>query len=350
MKGPSSPEASSPPDLFLVLPPGHEEVSGGNQYNLRLREALQGRQPVHCLDGSGWRRHLANESEGVILVDTLNLAEAGELLPGRGTQPRHLLLVHHLPSLEPPDSASPEDILLEERTLPLFDGFLATSPFTTNYLAGRGVDPGALLTVPPALDPVSPTGRSLASPLRALLVGNLIPRKGVEELLQQLHAKLRPEDEFQLDILGRSDLDPEYSRRCHDLLQRSPDLAARVSLRGPVPHEQVLQRMDLAHLLLSVSSMETYGMALQEAAARQLPILALDGGHACRHFRHGQNGWCHPTRAALADHLLELVRNPSRMREVMERTASVPRVVPDTWDDAADSFLRQLSAFLAPRS
>ena len=79
-------------------------------------------------------RQIANGTPGRYLVDTLNLDEA-RVLEGKTPAQRAVLVVHHLPSLEPDITPEHASLALERSVVPLFDGFLATSAFTAELLA-----------------------------------------------------------------------------------------------------------------------------------------------------------------------------------------------------------------------
>src|SRR5581483_5661898 len=134
-----------------------------------------------------------------------------------------------------------------------------------------GVPPARIMVVTPGLHAVKIAPRVYAPPLRALAVGNLIPRKGLRELLRALAS--RPA-ELVLDLVGRADLDPAYAAECAALAARD----RRVRLVGPVAHGGMSAIYASHHVLVSAATMETYGMALAEARAHGLPILALDRG------------------------------------------------------------------------
>ena len=105
-----------------------------------------------------------------------------------------MLLVHHLPSLEPGLPPADPSLGTEAAALARCRAFVATSPFTARLLASRGFPAERILTLTPAAptpatEPAAPPRRYLP-PLRALMVGNLIPRKAVLPLLEALAPRL----------------------------------------------------------------------------------------------------------------------------------------------------------------
>lgn len=73
--------------------------------------------------------------------------------------------------------------------------------------------------------------RALTSgPLKLLLVGNVIRRKGLHVLIQVL--RLRPAEDFQVTVAGRLDMEPRYVEQIENLI-RASRLQERVILKGP---------------------------------------------------------------------------------------------------------------------
>jgi len=340
--------------LSFVLPQGNELASGGNVYNRELVRALErlaeapgagavGRAApsVRTLTPAEFQRKIAAGEAGDYFVDTLNLADA-EVLERKVPGQRALLVVHHLPSLEPGMSPENPAIVLERVTLPLFDAFVATSPLTAELLARRGFARERIRIVEPGLPAVELGPPSVESPYRALLVANLIPRKGVRELLFALAARTLPTDPFTLDIVGRVDIDPAYAETVGRVITRSSTLAERVRWQPAVAYDAMGVHYRSASVLLSAASMETFGMALAEARAYGVPILAFDGGYAKHHFEDGVNGRLFDSIEALADEFLRLVRDAAAMRALFESARRTATPGPSTWDRAALRLLAQL--------
>ena len=100
---------------------------------------------------------------------------------------------------------------------------------------------------------------------------------------------------------------------------------------------------DEAHLLVSASAMETFGMAIHEARAHGLPILALDAGYAREHFAHGENGVLCSSVPELATALVELARDDERMAALFSRAQTTSLPSGYSWPDAAQRFLDELA-------
>ncbi|HWN66098.1 MAG TPA: glycosyltransferase family 4 protein [Haliangium sp.] len=332
--------------LIFVLPAESGLISGGNIYNERLIAALAPLCAVRTLSvGEGVAAMRAGEP-GTFFVDTLNLGDFVDLLAQPHARQHRILIVHHLPSLEPGIAAVDPSLAIEREALPRFDGFLTTSAYTTSLLRARGHAAQAMITVPPALPARERQALRCPPVMRGLLVGNLIPRKGVLPLLQALDAAVTPDDRFDIDIVGGTGLDPAYAEACVQLAASSPRLGPRVHLHGEVPHAEMDAYYGAASVMISASSMETFGMALQEARAWGLPILACDGGNSRNHFVSGENGELYATVPALAHDVLALARGPGRLRRLFARAQDMRAGAEYTWDSAARALLDSLAAQL----
>jgi glycosyltransferase involved in cell wall biosynthesis len=323
--------------LWFVLPQGSELVSGGNLYNRALLEALETLVPVRRLSLAEWRGELGAGTPGCFFLDSLDLNQTSELARRRSGQ-YFGLVVHHLPSLEPdlPEDAAARRF--EAEALASFDLFLCTSPFTSEYLRKRGLPAARLITVVPAPPALRAALRGYEPPLSALMVANLVPRKGVLELLRAL-ASSAEHPQFLLTIVGRDDIDPAYASACRAFLAGCPYLAACVRIDPAVSHERLQKYYETNDLVVSAAKMETFGMALQEARAHGLPLLVLDAGFARAHVDAGANGLVVSDIAALVTAFSGLARDPSRMSEIFMGAQRTRPGADYGWLDAARRFL-----------
>jgi glycosyltransferase involved in cell wall biosynthesis len=231
---------------------------------------------------------------------------------------------------------------VERRALALFDFWVATSDFTKRLLVERGFPADRVLAVRPglALGFAQPSERDDLPRLSAIVVGNLIPRKGAWEFLSALAARVKPDDCFALSFVGRADADLEYAVRCRAVLVSSAELAERVTFRGPVPHAEMPRIYASASLVVSASKMETFGIALQEARAHGAPILALDCGNAAEHVVVGMNGILAVSFDELAAQFLELSREPAKLSALSAGARSTGDG--ESWDAVAARFAGEL--------
>lgn len=332
--------------FYFVLPQDRHLPSGGNIYNQKLTEALQAAgHSIHTISFEAYRRALQQDQPGYYWVDSLFIRHIADL-PRRGTatgRPRHtrsFFIFHHLESLSPPPGISSHEVFHrdEEKALSFFDGFLATSAFAEKYLRERGFRQ-PVLVVEPGIDPLPPCSPAQGDTVRALMVANLIERKGVLEWLTHLGASAAPSYPFRLTIIGREDLEPAYAQACRQIIDTHPVLQKKVCLTGSLPHAEVLRHYAQSDVFISAARMETYGMALQEAKACGLPLLALAGGYAGAHIEPGVNGYIFQTIAKMTEFFIALVRQ-QKLSEWQQLHRQLPAY--NTWQQAAASFVRQL--------
>jgi glycosyltransferase involved in cell wall biosynthesis len=330
--------------LVFVFPAGSEGVSGGNIYNRELVKALAELVPLSIENFAEAAGGLASGHPGTYVFDTLELDHAS-MLPSRSADQHVGLVVHHLPSLEPGADHDARSLAAETARLRHFDFYVATSNFTRDLLAKRGLEESAILTVPPGTSSAhgaSLPQKSYEAPLSAVVVANLIPRKGVLELLEAL-AHLKPAtSSLSIRVIGRGDMDPAYAEACRRTAAAAPSLRDIVRLEGPIPHAHLGEVYEASHLFVSAAFMETFGMAVHEARAHGLPILAIDGGYVSRHFTHGDDGFSCASHAELAEKLVELAGDERRMTALFERARETRPVSFTTWREAAERFLREL--------
>jgi glycogen(starch) synthase len=154
---------------------------------------------------------------------------------------------------------------------------------------------GKLRIVPNAIDfdgfPVRPTPP--AEPLRWLYVGRLMALKGVLTLVDGF-ARIAAEDpRVTLTLVGAGVLEEDLAKRVAAL-----GLGDRVTLRPPVPPEQVAALMHEHDLLVHASRLETFGMTVIEAVATGTPVLVARSqgpGETLAGLEHRAGGLFEPT-------------------------------------------------------
>jgi glycosyltransferase involved in cell wall biosynthesis len=102
-------------------------------------------------------------------------------------------------------------------------------------------------------------------------VGRIEPRKGQLDLIAAFDLIRRRVPGAHLHLVG-PEADPAYADRCRTEIARRA-LGAQVTWHGHVP--DVARRLVEWTLFVSLSSDEGQGLAMQEAMAAQVPVLAL---------------------------------------------------------------------------
>jgi len=330
-----------------VAPPFDGPPTGGTLYNAALARALSERG-ARCLriDVGDAMARLLSPVEYAYWVDSLYLAAVPELARANVHRAPMRLVVHYLPSLvSRGDGAERSRAERDERAaLEIVDGCLVTSAYMARCLTAGGVPADRIVVVEPAVPAWLPTDVDPppSSEVRALLVANLSPAKGLLELIGTLAESMISASDLRLTVVGSLEMDADYSEACRRFVDGVAALRTSVDLVGPLPHEGVLRRMMGSDVVVSASAMESYGMVLAEARALGLPILALRGGNVDSHVGPESGGALFPDIGALVRDLIRLARdrNELRRRQGLARSARRTR----SWDEAAVEFLSTFGA------
>jgi colanic acid/amylovoran biosynthesis glycosyltransferase len=165
-------------------------------------------------------------------------------------------------------------------------------------------------------------------PTRLVTVARLVEIKGLEYAIRAVGDVKNRLPNLRYDIIGEGPQRPRLETLIHRL-----GLENTVILHGAQAGDAVQRMMAAAHLfmLTSVSvdgDQEGQGLALQEAQAAGLPVVATDHGAFPEGILPGESGFLVPERdvAALAERLLYLIEHPEiwpamgrRGREHVER-------------------------------
>jgi glycosyltransferase involved in cell wall biosynthesis len=197
----------------------------------------------------------------------------------------------------------------------------------------RGRVPGAAcaniangVLVPPEAAPRSP--RRAGAPLRLLFVGRLDPIKGIENLLEACARLGERAGPWSLAIAGAGEA--AYARRLHGLVARLD----RGRMLGQVEDEAKARAFAEADLLVAPSFSENFGVAIAEALARGLPVIASRGTPWQRLEERGAGLWVDNDPAPLADAIARAAAMPlaamgARGRAWVEETFSWDRIAAD---------------------
>ncbi len=334
--------------ISFVLPDDRDQPSGGNIYNEYLINALKkAGQEISICTFAQYLKALQNNQAGIYGVDSLFVNALNNVDLVKAPATFSFFILHHLESLHPPAGQS-GDIIFQTReksVLEHFDLILTSSDFSRQYLLQKNLDVPAMVVEPALYKQQGASHLPEASlPLRALMISNVVERKGIFPWLQSLLQHATQDDSFMIDIVGRKDMEPDYYASCLRLVNQS-FLKTKVKFLGAMPHEEVLRQHRQHHLLVSAAYMETYGMAIQEACSQGLPILVLEGGFSGKHIQGG-NGILCADIFELTGNFLQLSRNQSMLEQYLNAARSLPKETTYRWEDAAAIFLNQIHHFL----
>ncbi len=277
----------------------------------------------------------------LLIVDTLMLPQMDQW---SGTTPC-ILLVHHLRSMELNDAAEGQaEISLEAKALASFDALWGTSEFTAQYLRHTLGLSQAIFQIPPALDLVQGQERlPRAQPEDVIVVANWIPRKGILELLQAWRGQAWPKA-LNLTLVGNATLDEAYAQLCWAEIEAyAKDGGNKIRVRHDLSREEMLALYRNADLLISAATMETFGMAIQEAMALGLPVLLVEGAYAGRYVEEGKNGYCYSRVTTLVEGLAALLDRPERWKSLVVGARQRSQVLMRPWSMAGQELAEVLT-------
>lgn len=221
---------------------------------------------------------LAAPGEGPLLIDGLAL---GALPPGlvRALPRPVVALVHHPLCLETGLAAERAAFLRanEAAVLAQCPRILVTSHATKRWLIDEfALEAGTIAVAEPGVvRPARAAGQG--APPAILAVGAVSDRKAYPLLIEAL-ASLRDLD-WRLTIAGSTLLSPAATQALRTAIEAS-GCADRIRLAGAVGEDELAALYAGADLFVSASLHEGYGMALAEALAHGLAIVASSGGAA----------------------------------------------------------------------
>jgi glycosyltransferase involved in cell wall biosynthesis len=214
----------------------------------------------------------------VLLIDGLAL---GAMPPGMIADLPHrtLALLHHPLGLEAGLSAKRAAFLLqnEQAVLAHVRHVIVTSPATKRILLKDfGLTDRKVTVAEPGTDRAA-RSPGKGKPVQILAVGAVSARKAYDQLVTALAAL--PDLEWHLTIAGSLTLQPETTAVLRHTIDSS-GVSDRITLTGALDDNHLAALYARADLFAMSSLFEGYGMALTEALARGLPIVASSGGAA----------------------------------------------------------------------
>ncbi len=269
--------AASGDEVVLFTGGVPNRLTGGNLYNRHL---------CACLEEAGRRATVVTDPPRdyprLIIVDSIALASAFSWIAGRPAGTSAVALMHMLPSLHARSSRERLPLRrVEMAFLRCVDLVVAASRDLAAWLQRLDVPAERIRVVRPGKDGPQPAPRSSApagppdpghgtGTLHLLCVANWSPVKRLEVLVRAM-AQL-PEG-IGLNLVGDPAADPGYAERVLAEIQ-ALNVAARISVDGPVPPEHVGAKYARADVFVLPSAHEGYATAVAEALWFGLPVVA----------------------------------------------------------------------------
>lgn len=357
--------------VALVVYGELEATSGGFRYDRQIVARLRERGDTVDVIELPWRRYPRGVADALDprIRDRLNrdvdvLIQDGLCHPSvwrhnrRLTRPDAVVgLLHHLRSDDPTERFAGLIRPFERRFLRSVDATIATSEFTreraerlaptTRSIPGVVAAPAGRLESA-ASTPAAVRERAAREPLHVVFVGNVVPRKDPETLLDAIGRLDRRERSppVRLTVVGSHDAAPAYARR---VIKRATRLGLddRVSFVGELSSEALVETLASAHVCCVPARYEAFGMVHLEAMEHGVVPIAGSTGGTAEFVADGENGFLVEPGSdrALADRLDRLATDRERLTETGIAALRTAESHP-TWAETGDrirDFLRGIA-------
>ncbi|WP_156100011.1 glycosyltransferase family 4 protein [Nitrosococcus oceani] len=327
--------------IYLLAPAPKAQISGGFRVNEMLRKGL-------ATTGTGagiYTRSqqvpekilaLSSASPAHIVLDslyltTLNPAHLSCALSSRNHPTYLYFLLHFLPCMDPfLSSAERKALQKKERALlALANTVIVPGPTLASYLKSESLYAGPIHHCPPGIeftesDTPQPDPWEKDSRPRLITLGTLSHSKGQLEILSHLQ-QINPVFKGTWRLFGDLHREPDIHHHFKRKLRNS-ELEKSIHVCHGIPHSLIGPSLRGADLLVSASCFESYGMAIAEAAAMGVPVLAYQVGETRRWIKEGENGFLIPRgdRKKFAATLAELLYHPKKLLLLKQQTQKNP--------------------------
>ena len=336
-------------DIGLVCYGDIETNTGGFRYDRKLAEGLRERGDSVEIIELPWRDYLDGLFDSltgrlldrldipvdVLLQDELahpSLVGFNRRLRARRDIPT-VAIVHHLRCSE----THPRPLrwlyrAVERRYLDGVDGTICNSEATREAVESLAA-PNTIVA-PPAGDQFDPmvspdeikTRAAEEGPLRIVFLGSLVPRKGLDTLIEGL-SRL-PDEYWRLCVIGNPNIDLEYASNVRRLVAVL-SLDEQVRFTGELTDDAVAEILGASHVLAMPSTHEGFGIAYLEGMSFGLPALATTAGGARAVVSHGENGFL--LRPNNSEEIACAVRTIADDRERLARMGIAARERYEDW-------------------
>jgi glycosyltransferase involved in cell wall biosynthesis len=269
----------------------------------------------------------------ILLIDGLAL---GAMQPAMiADLPHHVIaLVHHPLGLEAglSDEQATSLLLNEKAVLACVRHVIVTSPATKRILLNDFGLADRKITIAEPGTARAPRARGVGKPMQILAVGAVSTRKAYDQLVTALAAL--PDLDWRLTIAGSLTLQADTTAALRDTVDRS-GVSERIVLTGALDDSHLAALYAKADLFAMSSLFEGYGMALTEALARGLPIVASSGGAAADTLPELAAIKVQPGDITGLTAALRRVMSDDAMRRRMGDAAWAAAALLPSWDDTA---------------
>ncbi|MBI4039336.1 glycosyltransferase family 4 protein [Candidatus Daviesbacteria bacterium] len=211
--------------------------------------------------------------------------------------------------------------------------FLTISPSTKKDLINQSVDADAITILPMGLNlPVTLPNEEKEKKLTLIIVGRLAQMKGIDQAIVAFSKICQQYPDAVFWIVGRGE--DAYVKKLKELVVKL-DLAKQVKFWGFVAEEEKFSLMAGAHILVSCSTREGWGLTVPEAAMVKTPSVVYDSPGLRDIIVSGRTGiiLSKNTPDELAGEVINLYSNHRLYQQIQQ--AAFGQAEKTTWDKTA---------------
>ena len=328
---------------------GLEQTSGGYRYDRKLIDVLESSGDrvtiINIPQHTGARAHIQNWSPTVfrqlnrsydVLVQDAWISPSVWRLNHRIHKPRATVGVVHL--LRSTRASGSQSIKQFEATyLNSLDGAICTSADTEQRVLEMASLPTTVARPAGRIEGAARSTRYIRSrahrdgPLQVCYIGNVVPRKGVSNLVRAVCSIQQP---IALTIIGDTTCNSEYTETVRELIHAN-DAKQHIQLTGKVSQDELHSALNASHVLAVPAAYEGFGMVYLEAMEYGVVPIATTVGGANEMIAHRKNGFLVSPgdTAALAGHLAKLQEDRDRLATMAINAAAYAKEHP-TWNES----------------
>lgn len=225
-------------------------------------------------------------------------------------------------------------LLYQRRDLRRARALHATAPAEARNLRALGLG-RPIVTIANGIDmPAERPARAATAPRVALFIGRIYPVKGLPMLIEAW-ARVRPEG-WVLEIAGPDEAGHQAQV---EAVVRAHGLTDAVRFLGPVADRQKQEAFHRAELSVLSSHSESFGMAVGEALAHGLPVLATRAAPWPMLEARGCGWWVETSVEGLADGLRRATTQDAGTLRAMGEKGRALIAADFSWDHAARAFI-----------
>ncbi len=331
--------------LLFLLPDIQDIPTGGNIFNNNMVEVLKQHVEVEIkvikADAADCDEPLAGYD--LIIVDSL-LAGAPGIATLRQTtsnRTKWVLLVHYL---APCDPAKEDHSGIAPAYLKNFHAFVTTSQFSKDCLMNLGIASREIHVAYPGLNAVyrqSHDAPEQDRAMRMLTVSSLLPGKGLLEFIDML--EMLPANAWTWALVGDDTLDLKYADKLKSRMHTT-SVARQMHWHGSILPAQMPACYASYDLFVLPSKFETLGMAIREAMASGLPVVAFDVGGISESLAAG-GGILIPAydNVRMVAVLSNLVANINKRKALGKEARAASKTFP-SWEASGVQLIRWLQS------